>query len=123
MSRFSSLSKAANLALGLSVAFVSQAFADANAGVFDGSVSSSNLRTGNIGFDDIPKMILAATNFFLGFAGTVSVVMIIYGAFRLSMGSIESDKDTAKKIITASILGFVLSVSSWGIIKIVMTNL
>lgn len=63
------------------------------------------------------------TNFFLAFAGTISVIMIIYGAFRLSTGSLESDKDTAKKIITASIIGFALAVSAWAIIKIVMTNL
>lgn len=101
----------------------SQAFAY-GAGVFEGSsVSQTDLRNGDIGFDDIPKMILAATNFFLGFAGTIAVVMVIYGAFRLSTGSLESDKDTAKKIITASMIGFVLAVSSWGIIKIVMTNL
>ncbi len=63
-----------------------------------------------------------ATNFFLGLAGTVAVMMIIYGAFRLSLGSVESDKDTAKKIIGAAVIGFVLAVSSWAIVKLVMTN-
>lgn len=49
--------------------------------------------------------------------------MIIYGAFRLSLGSVESDKETAKKIIVASLIGFVLAVSSWAIMKVIMTNL
>lgn len=49
--------------------------------------------------------------------------MIIYGAFKLSLGSLESDKDTAKKIITAAIIGFVLSVSGYGIVKVIIMNL
>lgn len=110
------------------VALLSQmdsAFADASAGIFDGShgsVTSTKLKNGDISFNDIPNMIMNATDFFLAFAGTVSVTMIIYGAFRLALGSIESDKDTAKKIITASLIGFVLAVSSWAIIKLIMTN-
>ena len=58
----------------------SAAFADEAAGIFDGptgGVTGNDLRNGNITFATIPKMILAATNFFLGLAGTVSVVMIL----------------------------------------------
>lgn len=110
-----------------SVALLSQirsAFADdPNAGFIGGNgITQGKIRNGDFTFDDIPTVIMNATNFFLGFAATVSVVMIIYGAFRLSLGSVESDKDTAKKIIVAALIGFVLAVSSWAIIKIVMTN-
>lgn len=97
--------------------------AGGSAGIFEGNgITGKKLREGNISFNDIPTMILNATNFFLYFAGTIAVVMIIYGAFKLSLGSVESDKDTAKKIISAALIGFVLAVSAWAIIKIVMTN-
>lgn len=107
-----------------SVAILSQvrsAFADA--GFIGGNgITEEKIRKGDFSFEDIPKVIMNSTNFFLSFAGTVSVVMVIYGAFRLSLGSVESDKDTAKKIITAALIGFALAVSSWAIIKVVMTN-
>ncbi|MDQ1343829.1 MAG: hypothetical protein QG650_549 [Patescibacteria group bacterium] len=109
-----------------SVALLSQirsAFAEDDSGFIGGNgITKNKIRNGDFTFDDIPTVIMNATNFFLGFAATVSVVMIIYGAFRLSLGSVESDKDTAKKIIVAALIGFVLAVSSWAIIKIVMTN-
>lgn len=97
------------------------AFADA--GFIGGNgITEEKIRKGDFTFDDIPTVVMNATNFFLGFAGTVAVMMIIYGAFRLSLGSVESDKDTAKKIIGAAVIGFVLAVSSWAIVKLVMTN-
>lgn len=97
------------------------AFADA--GFIGGNgITENKIRNGDFTFDDIPKVVMNATNFFLGFAGTVAVMMIIYGAFRLSLGSVESDKDTAKKIIGAAVIGFVLAVSSWAIVKLIMTN-
>lgn len=107
------------------IAILSQArSAFADAGFIGGNgIDEIKIKNGDFTFDDIPKVIMNSTNFFLAFAGTVSVTMIIYGAFRLSLGSVESDKDTAKKIITASLIGFVLAVSSWAIIKIVMTNI
>ncbi len=113
-------------ALVASVTTLPTAFAeDPSAGIFGeaGGLSRDQLRKGDITFEQIPGAIMSVTNFFLAFAGTISVVMIIYGAFKLSLGSIESDKETAKKIVTAAVIGFVLSVSAWAIIKIVMNNL
>ncbi len=49
--------------------------------------------------------------------------MIIYGAVRMGLGSLSNDKETGKKIITAGITGFVLSVSGWFIIRFVIDNL
>lgn len=66
------------------LAQIRSAFADA--GFIGGNgITETKIKNGDFTFDDIPKVVMNATNFFLGFAGTVSVTMIIYGAFRLSL--------------------------------------
>lgn len=64
-------------------------------------VDNSDLRNGNIGFESIPGMILSVTNFLLGFVGTISMIMIIYGAVRIGYGAVADDKEAGKKIVTA----------------------
>jgi hypothetical protein len=86
-------------------------------------ISNDKLRNGNVGFNDIPAIIINVTNYILGLAGTVTVVMIIYGAVRMGLGSLSNDKETGKKIISAGIVGFVLAVSGWFIIRLVIENL
>ncbi|MDD5377489.1 MAG: hypothetical protein PHH16_05265 [Candidatus Gracilibacteria bacterium] len=97
--------------------------ADANSGIL-GGVSSDKIREGNIGFSDIPKIINYATTFILGFAATVSVIMIIYGAFQMALfGLTSQEKKKGAETITHGIIGFVIAVSSWFIINMVMSNL
>jgi Type IV secretion system pilin len=84
--------------------------------------SDTNLRSGNVGFEDIPRMIVSVTNWLLGFVGAVSVIMIIYWAVRLGYGAVTGDKETGKKIITASIIGFVIAVSGWFIVNFLIAN-
>ena len=75
---------------------VSQAFAadDPNAGVFAGAkgITAEKLKAGNISFSDIPSMIQAVTSFLLGFSATISMIMIIVGGLKLSLGSLEQNK-------------------------------
>jgi len=68
-------------------------------------------------------MIINITNYILGLSGTVAVIMIIYGSVRMGLGSLSNDKETGKKIITAGIVGFLLSASGWFIIRFVIENL
>lgn len=97
--------------------------ADANSGIL-GGVSSNKLREGDIGFSDIPKVISYATTFILGFAATVSVIMIIYGAFQMSLfGLTSQEKKKGAETIQHGIIGFVIAVSSWFIVNTVMSNL
>lgn len=90
----------------------------------NGAVTSTDLRNGDIGFSDIPKMISYATTFILAFAGTVSVIMIIYGAFQMALfGLTAQEKKKGAETIQHGIIGFVIAVSSWFIINMVMSNL
>ena len=97
----------------------------ANAGIIGGNgITDTKLRSGDISFSDIPKMINNATTFFLGFAATISVIMIIYGAFQMALfGLTSQEKKKGAETITHGIIGFVISVSSWFIINIIMNNL
>lgn len=86
--------------------------------------SSSKLRSGDVSFRDIPKIINYATTFILGFAATVSVIMIIYGAFQMALfGLTSQEKKKGAETIEHGIIGFVIAVSSWFIINMVMSNL
>ncbi|EKD29247.1 MAG: hypothetical protein ACD_78C00464G0004 [uncultured bacterium (gcode 4)] len=99
-------------------------FADDNAGILGGVGSSTKLREGNISFDDIPKIISYAATFILGFAATVAVIMIIYGAFQMALfGLTSQEKKKGAETIQHGIIGFVIAVSSWFIINTVMSNL
>jgi hypothetical protein len=48
---------------------------------------NTKLRSGDVTFNDIPAMIVYATEFFLAIAGTVSIVAIIYGAIKMQIHS------------------------------------
>lgn len=85
-------------------------------------ISDSDLRNGNVGFESIPGVILAVTEFLLGFVGTIAMIMIMYGAVRIGYGAVADDKEAGKKIVTAGIVGFVISVSGWFIINFVIDN-
>jgi hypothetical protein len=51
------------------------------------------------------------------------MIVIIYGAFRIGYGAVMDDKEAGKKIVTAGIIGFVISISGWFIINFVIDNL
>lgn len=85
-------------------------------------VSDSSLRDGDVSFGTIPAIILNVTNFLLSFVGTISMIMIIYGAVRMGYGAVANDKEVGKKIISAGIFGFIIAVSGWFIINLIIDN-
>ena len=50
------------------------------------------------------------------------MIMIIYGAVKMGYGSVSNDKEAGKKVITAGIIGFIISVSGWFIINLIIDN-
>ena len=111
------------------VAFLSissqSVFADSNAGVFDGGVTSTQLRSGNITFSDIPKMILAATNFILEISSVAAFVVILIGAFKWALagtsalGGGEAATSHAKDTIKYGLIGFVITSCAWLIVRFI----
>lgn len=56
-------------------------------------VDNQSLRDGNVSFSTIPAIILNVTNFVLSLMGTITMIMVIYGAVRVGYGSVSSDKE------------------------------
>lgn len=81
------------------------------------------LRTWNITFDDIPGMILYIINFLLWIVATIFMIMVIYWAFQLMLWSVSSEKNKWKDAIKRWIIGFVVSASSWLLMRMVIWNL
>jgi Type IV secretion system pilin len=103
------------------VAILSHLTSGAHAASWIG-IGDSNLRNGNVDFGTIPLLIVSVTNYLMGFVGTVSMMMIIYGAVRMGFGVVTGDKEIGKKVIAAGIIGFVIAVSGWFIVNLIIDN-
>jgi hypothetical protein len=53
-----------------------------------GEVDQDKLRNGYFSINDIPGLIKGAINFFMGLAGTISIIFIIIGAYYIMFGDI-----------------------------------
>ncbi len=86
-------------------------------------VSAEKLRSGDINTDDIPKIIMWATDFLMGVAGTVALIFIIIGAYKIAIGS-ATENSTAewKKTVLLALWGFILASLSWIIFKVILDN-
>lgn len=80
-------------------------------------IDDDKLKAGNVDIDTIPQVLANVINLIIGFAGTISVFMLIFFAVKMQLNSgITGDSsgvDRARKWMIASGIGFVLSVSAW----------
>jgi hypothetical protein len=53
------------------------------------------IKNGDIHTDDIPVVILGATDFLMGIAGTIAIIFIIIGAYQMAIGS-ATENSTAE---------------------------
>ncbi len=73
---------------------------------------------------DIAGIIQKIITFLLGFVGGLSVLMIIVaGIMYITSGGDEGRVDTAKKWLTYAIVGLVVALLGWVIVKTVITGL
>ncbi|MCP4523534.1 MAG: hypothetical protein GY828_04920 [Candidatus Gracilibacteria bacterium] len=104
-----------------------QTFANQNdLGIFGDQcgISKTDFREGNkIHIDDIPCFIQGAINFFLGIAGTIAVIFIIIGAYKILFGSLSQDTTKGKDTIIMALTGFAIASLSWFIIKFLINNM
>ncbi len=77
-----------------------------------------------LGGADIKQVISNIINIFLGFLGILAVVLILYGGFLLmtSKGNAEQVQK-AKQLIISAIIGLVIIMSAYGIVKFVLSSL
>ncbi len=83
-----------------------------------GTNYGANLGLGNA---DPRDMAVSVIQVILGFLAIIVVILILYGGFLWMTAAGNEDKvDTAKKIITAGVVGLVIIMAAWGIAKFVV---
>ncbi len=103
-------------------ASLTQSFAEWDTGIFWDSVSADDLRNWNVSLDTIPGMIVGATNFLMGFAGTIAVIFVIIWAYQLLFGSLQQDKTKWRNTILMALGGFAIASLAWFIVKLIIDN-
>jgi len=86
-------------------------------------LSNEKLRNGDVDLDDIPHAIKSAIDFFMGIAGTVAVIFIVIGAYKILFWSIQQDKTKWRDTIIMALWGFALAALAWTIIQVIIKNL
>jgi len=86
-------------------------------------LDNNDLRTWEVWLDDIPVAIKSAIDFFLSIAGTISVIFIIIGAYKILFGSLQQDKTKWRDTIIMALWGFALAALAWVIIQTIIANL
>ncbi|MEK9160335.1 MAG: hypothetical protein AAB383_06440 [Patescibacteria group bacterium] len=81
------------------------------------------LKTGEIQFWMVPYYVIFAIEFVIDLAGLILVLMIMVGAYYYIAGGLTDDKEKGRTIITHAIGGFVLVLSSWIIVNIILLAL
>ena len=80
---------------------------------------------GSLGFTstDLKQTVLNIITFVLGLLGLIAVVMILYGGFIwLTAGGNEDKVGSAKKIISAAIVGLIIVLLAWAIVNFVIKS-
>jgi len=80
------------------------------------------LRNWNITTDDIPNIITWAINFLMWFAGTIAIIFIIIGWYKIALWSLEQDKTKGKETIFMALSWFAVAAMAFVIIKLIIDN-
>lgn len=76
-----------------------------------------------LGSADLKETVLNIITFVLGLLGLIAVIMILYGGFVwLTAGGNEDKVGSAKKIISAAIVGLIVILLSWAIVTFVVNS-
>lgn len=86
------------------------------------SKTAEELRKWDITIDDIPNIIVYATNFLIWIAWTISVIFIIIWAYKYLFGSLEGNSDKGKDTIYMALVWFAISACAYLIIKFIFDN-
>ena len=85
-------------------------------------LTAQKLRNWNFTYEDIPGIFVNATDFFIGIAWTIAVIVIIIWAYKYLISWITGDSSKWKDTIIAALIGFWLAACSYLIIKFLIDN-
>lgn len=70
-----------------------------------------------LGTADLQKTVIAIIQWILGLLGLIAVIMILIGGFKwMTAGGNEEKIESAKKLLTAAIIGLVIVLLAWAIV-------
>lgn len=70
-----------------------------------------------LGTADLQDTVIAIIQWILGLLGLVAVIMILVGGFKwMTAGGNEEKIESAKKLLTAAIIGLVIVLLAWAIV-------
>lgn len=78
------------------------------------------IRTGEIRFWMIPLFVNYVLEFLIGLAGLIAVLMVVIGGYYYIYGAITDDKEKGKTIISYALGGFMLVLSSWFLVNLLL---
>ena len=74
-----------------------------------------------LGTADLKDTVINIINWVLGLLGIIAVIMILYGGFMwLTAGGNEDKVGSAKKIISAAVIGLIIVLLAWAIVNFVL---
>jgi hypothetical protein len=74
-----------------------------------------------VGTADLKATVINIIQWVLGLLGLIAVIMILYGGFIwMTAGGNEDKVSTAKKIITAAVVGLIVILLAWAIVTFVV---
>jgi len=85
-------------------------------------VSAEQLREGKIHIDDIPKILIYATDFLMWIRATIAIIFIIIGAYQLLLWPLDWNKTKWKETILLALWWLVLASLAWVILKAILDN-
>ncbi len=99
--------------------FATKVFAQAPENLGGNALANSNLGT-----RDIVGIVSTLINVFLGFLGIIAVILIIYAGWLWMSSQGEADKiQKAKLILTSSVIGLIIILSSYAIARFVISKI
>ncbi len=97
--------------------------ADADSMLWGGYESNVQSATG-LGNTDPREMVGSVIKVMLGFLGIIAVIIILYGGFKwMTAAGNEENVSSAKKIITAGIIGLIIVLMAFGIAQFIIEGL
>jgi uncharacterized membrane protein YvlD (DUF360 family) len=81
------------------------------------------MKLGYVKFWMIPYFVLYALQFVIQLAGLIAVLMVVVGGYYYIAGGITDDKEKGKHIITYALGGFVMVITSWFVVNLILLAL
>lgn len=82
-----------------------------------GSDMAKKITDGTVELNDIPIILLDFIDLVSKWAGTIAVIMLVFGGLKLIASGITEDKEGAKNTIKWALIGLIVALCAWLIVN------